>query len=167
MSTPPQPPGARSAGPPSDDRTRDLRRPSLPNRPPAAVRRGAGESGAAPPAPARPDAALPTAETVRLQQPSPEALPSSPDTIAGQPTDELSSPPHERQRTLTFGGPPAVPAPSHPCPGSGAPSYGSPAYGVDGTPPAGRRWPWVVLVVLPILVIAAAGVLLFLLLGGA
>ena len=163
MTTPPQPPGAPSAGPPSDDRTRDLRRPSLP-----------------------------AAETVRLEQPSPEALTRLPDPTAGQPTDRLSSPPQERQRTLSFGGPgddrpgpaasgsplpvpaalspgapPAAPAPSDPRPGTGAPSYGSPAHDVGGTPAHGRRWPWAVLVLLPILVIAVTGVLLFLLLGGA
>lgn len=163
MSMPPQPPGAQSAGPPSDDRTRDLRRPSLP-----------------------------AAETVRLEQPSPEALPRQPDTLGGQPTDKLSSPPLERQRTLTFGAPgegrpgpaaagssfprfaapspsapPAAPAPSYPAPGMSAPLQGSPAYEVGGTPTRGRRWPWVVLIVLPILVIAVSGVLLLLLLGGA
>ena len=163
MSTPPQPPGAQSAGPPSDDRTRDVRRPSLP-----------------------------AAETVRLEQPSPEAPPPQPDTIAGQPTDKLSSLPQERQRTLTFGAPgdgrpgpaasgspfadsappspsapPAAPAPDYPPPRTGAPSYDSLSYEVSGAPPRGRRWPWVALVLLPVLVIAVSGVLLFLLLGGA
>ena len=163
MSTPPPPPGAQSAGPPSDDRTRDLRRPSLP-----------------------------AAETVRLGQPSPKAPPPQPDTLAGQTTDKLSSLPDARQRTLTFGAqgegspgaassgspfpgasppspsaPPAAAAPFYPPPGPGEPSYGSPAYQVRGDPTHGRRWPWVVLVLLPILVIAVSGVLLFLLLGGA
>lgn len=153
MSTPPPPPGAQPAGPPSDDRTRDLRRPSLPNQPPA------------------------------------EALPSQPDTIAGQPTDRLPSPPRERERTLTFGAPaadrpgpasgspvadvaapaPGAPgaAPLQPSPGIGAPSYGLPSSGTGVAPTGGRRWPWVVLVLLSILVIAGTGVLLFLLLGGA
>ena len=153
MSTPPQPPGAQSAGPPSDDRTRHLRRPSLP-----------------------------AAETVRQEQSSPEAR--QPDPLAGQPTDKLSSLPHGRQRTLTFGAPgdgrrgPAASgspfpdvappaAPFHPPPHIGAPSYGSPPHEGRGAPTRGRRWPWVVLVLLPILVIAVSGVLLFLLLGGA
>ncbi|MFP5370170.1 MAG: hypothetical protein ACLGI3_05405 [Actinomycetes bacterium] len=163
MSTPPQPRGARSTGPTPDDPTRDLRRPSLP-----------------------------AAETVRLTQRSSEDAQGQPDTVASQPTDKLSSPTPVRQQTLAFeapagGGPGAAPsgaplpgfaasppgaqrpgsAPSRPRPGAGAPSHGSPTVGARPAPTSRRRWPWVVLVVLPIVVIAIAGVLLFLLLGGA
>ena len=135
MSTPPQPPGAKSSGPTSDDRTRDIRLPSLPDRPPAAVRPewqshvrpGTERSEAAVPASAGPDAgapdpadpptaqptvasertssAPPATKTVRLQQPSPEELLQQPDTISGQPTDKLSSPSPVRQQTLPFDAP--------------------------------------------------------------
>ena len=217
MSTPPKPPGAKAPGPASDDRTRNIRLPSLPERPPAVVppewrshvRPGAEQPGAASPTSARPDAAgqdpvtvqptvasertgsaLPATETVRLQQPSPEDLARQPDTIAAQPTDKMSSPPPGRQQTLAFdapaGGSPgpaaavssvpdfAAPAPNVPRPasvpsypplGTGAPAYGSPVNGARPAPTRSRRWAWVVLVLLPILVIAFSGWLLFLLLG--
>ncbi len=260
MSTPPQPPGAKSSGPTSDDRTRDIRLPSLPDRPPAVVRpewqsyvrpnpAQSGAAGASEPLPemplpeaplpqaplpgvvelrenalpgkARPHVPPPTAasappgdappetETVILAQPSSQSPSSRGDTLAGQPTDklsspsrdalaggptdQLSSPPRIRQQTLAFGAPAggsqgsaasgspfpdfaapapsaprAAPVPSYPLPGTGAPSYGSPAYGARRPAPTRkRRWPWVVLILLPILVIAISGVLLFLLLGGA
>lgn len=164
MSTPPLRPGATSSGPTSDDdRTRNIRLPSLPDRPPAVVRPewqahvppGMGTS----PVAARPHAAAPAAETVRLEQPSPEALPRSPDAIARQPTDTLSSPWRVREQTLSFG----APADGGRAPaalGSRSPDFAAPA--ATRT----RRWPWVVLILLPILVIAISGVLLFLLLGG-
>lgn len=128
---------------------------------------------------------------------SPELAPPRPYVLPNEPTDELSSPPRVREQTLTFDAPAGAPAPGAPnvpgppAPGPGSAQFGAPAYGPPfsggsghGTPsygpspshgPSGRgsepdrkrRWPWVVLTILPILVIVAAGLLLLFLLQGA
>jgi hypothetical protein len=199
MSTPPQDPAGDAPARTHDDRTRDIRLPSLPDRPPAAVpaewqahvrpapvEQPAGEEGT-PDATAAVSAALP-----------PEPAPPRPYALPDEPTDELSSPQQVRQQTIAFdapaaGGPEAGAAdltgrsapgqdtpgfgappfrpPSTAAPGPGGPSYGTPPS--SGPPERGikadrtRRWPWVVLTVLPILVIVLAGLLLVLLLRGA
>jgi hypothetical protein len=51
--------------------------------------------------------------------------------------------------------------------GHGAPSYGPPGPGSRPVPAGKRRWPWVVLTILPILVIIVSGLLLLWLFRGA
>jgi hypothetical protein len=200
MTTPPQDPAGDDPARTYDDRTRDIRLPSLPDRPPAAVPpewqahlrpapveqpRPAEES--TPGGTAAVSAALP-----------PEPVPPRPYVLPNEPTDELSSPHQVRQQTIAFdapaagapaagaapvtgrpapaqdpprlGRPPSRP-PSTAAPGPGTPSYGPPPS--SGPPERGikpdrtRRWPWVVLAVLPVLVIVVAGLLLVFLLRAA
>jgi hypothetical protein len=77
-----------------------------------------------------------------------------------EPTDRLPPPDAPaRQATVAFDAPATagpVPGPQPPAP---APPSSRPAE-------HGRTWPWVLLVLLPLLVIAVAGVVLALLLGG-
>jgi len=138
-----------------DDPTRDIRLPPVPGTPP----------------PAMPHQRAATA------QPAP---PEVHDPIDDEPTDRLlpaASP--ERQRTLAFdapagdhgngppfgspgtGGPPPVVQP--PAPVAQPPAPAPPAGRAD---PDSRKWPWVLLVLLPLVVIVAAGLVLALLLGG-
>lgn len=197
MSTRPQDPARDARAPGYDDRTRDIRLPLLPDRPPAAVHPGwqahvlpaaaepastaapGGQSGTAPPA---------SADAVR----TPDPAPPRPYVLPDEPTDELPPRSRVRQQTLAFDAPegppqtPAQPPPATGSPTSGAPSAGSrttaapgPTAPSLGTPPSAaapgptaaaerqRRWPWVVLTVLPVLVIFAAALLLFFLLGAA
>lgn len=206
MSTPPQDPSGGNPAPGYDDRTRDIRLPSLPDRPSAAVRpewQAHVRPTVADPAPApaeqteegggkEPDA-TPAVSAAR----SPEPSPPRPYVLPDEPTDELSSPPQVRQQTVAFDAPAGAPAPwAPPVPGTtapgpgpaqfGAPPFGSPSSGAAGSdrpssdpppsygpsgrgsePDRKRRWPWVVLTVLPILVIVAAALLLLVLLRGA
>lgn len=200
MSTPPQAPRGDDPLPRSDDRTRDIRLPSLPDRPPSAVRpewQAHVRPGLADPAPSpverfEPGSGdAPDATAVVSAPRAPEPAPPRPYRLPDEPTDKMSSPPQVRQPTLAFDSP-AAPAPSvvgTPAPVSappqfapfGSPSAAAPGRGTpsSGPPPSSgptprviarerkRRWPWVVLTVLPILVIIAVGILLFVLLGGA
>jgi hypothetical protein len=91
-----------------------------------------------------------------------EAGPAAPDGIADQPTDRLQplrGP--VREPTLTFDPPPAE---------TGRPPSEPPAARMPPPPaPAGsggRRWPWVLLVLLPLVVIVVSGVWLFVLFRG-
>ena len=71
-----------------------------------------------------------------------------------QPTDQLSPPfGRSRERTIAFASPEAA--------------VGRPKPTVGRTPRSARRWPWVVLALLPVLVIAVSGVWWVLLLRGA
>jgi hypothetical protein len=123
---------------PHDDRTRDITLPPLPDRPPSALpRQWASPSPS--PSPEHPG--------VVPVPPARSTLPAEP------PTDELvppAGPP--RERTIAFASPEMAP--------------GRPAPTVGPTPGRSRRWPWVVLSLVPVLVIAGAGVLLVLLLRG-
>lgn len=191
MSTPPQHPGGNEPLPGSDDRTRDIRLPSLPDRPHSAVRpewrspspqSAADRPASAAEQPEPGNAAPPAASPVRSEEPAPPRPYVLPDEL----TDKMSAPPPVRQQTLAFdapgGTPPAPVAPPaagrtpawhSPVPPAFAPPVQSaPPHGPHGHAPAraperNRRWPWVVLTVLPILVIIGAGLmLLFLLRGG-
>ncbi len=127
---------------------------------------------------------------------APHASPPG-DLLANQPTDKMSAPPGIRQQTLAFDAPPGPAAPGPLTPGlsagalppavassgppssgspgqpsfapsgHGAPSYGPPGQGSRPAPAGKRRWPWVVLTILPILVIIVSGLLLLWLLRGA
>jgi hypothetical protein len=140
---------------PYDDRTRDITLPPLPDRPPPALpREWVGRAPSAPvPDTSAPDFSAPPPDTH-----VPEAAPSSeasPETIraslVNQPTDELRPGRRTpREPTLSFSEPEMVRRPIGPVQ-------------VDRAP---RRWPWVVLVLLPILVITGAGIALFVVLGG-
>jgi hypothetical protein len=129
----------------SDDPTRDVRLPSLSERPPAAVAQA-------------PDV--------------PDRFPTADPTILLEPRIEQPAPFAEslRQQTRPFGTPgDQVAAASGPEPAR-RPVAQPPAAAVAPGPPArsgGRPWTWVLLAVLPIVVIAVAGVLLYILLGGA
>ena len=133
----------QSAQAPSDDPTRDVRLPRLYEHPPASV--------APTPAPDVPDR-FPTADPTivlepRIERPAPFAEPLRQQTRPfGAPGDQISAPGPEP--ALRPEAPPPVAAPERPAPGGGRPRT------------------WVLLAVLPIIVIAVAGVLLFLLLGG-
>jgi hypothetical protein len=126
------------AGPPApDDRTRDITLPPLPGRPPPALPQAwAGLR----PAPAEEPAqeADPAVEEARL--------------LAGRRTDEMAKPPPAavRERTLAFSSPEMRHRSIEPV----------------RVQPKPRRWPWVVLTLLPILVIVGFGVAWLLLVGG-
>jgi hypothetical protein len=143
--------------PPHDERTRDITLPPLTDRPPSALPR----AWAAPPVPASSAAAsdfsAPPPEThvgdathvADIAAPPPGS--PRPNPLTDQPTDELRPRPRSpRQPTLAF---------------SEAEMKHRPAgqVRVDRMP---RRWPWVVLFGVPVLVIAAAGITLLVLLRG-
>lgn len=195
MSTPQQDPAGDAPAPRFDDPTRDIRLPSLPDRPQAVVRpewRAHVQPAVPDPSPS-PRSPAPAeqhesgtadaTDVTTAAQParSPDPAPPRPYVLPNEPTDELSSPSRVRQQTLAFdaaaaGTPaPGVPhvqgsaAPGQASPQFGAPPFGPPYYGPPGrgsAPDRTRRWPWVVLTVLPILVIVAAGLLLIFLLRG-
>jgi hypothetical protein len=157
------------------DPTRDIRLPPLPDRPPAAMPRAwaarpQGESAApsaaqnpddSRPDDSRPDSARPEdsrpedfrpddsrpVDAARSAQPRPAVVPD-------EPTDVLA-PPHgrPRERTLAFASPEAAP--------------GRPMPTVGRTPRGRRRWPWVLISVLPVLVIVISGIWWYLLLRSA
>ena len=134
----------QSAPAPSDDPTRDVRFLPFSEHPPASVT----------PAPDVPDR-FPTADPTivlepRIEQPAPFAEPLRQQTRPfGAPGDQISTGagPEPALRPEVPSRAPAT-APERPAPGGG------------------RPWTWVLLAVLPIVVIAVAGVLLYLLLGG-
>jgi hypothetical protein len=118
------------------DPTRDITLPPLPDRPPSALPRQWADW--------RPNAA----ETPDFSAPPPPLPPqdgvdpAEPDPIeADQPTDQLNPPPRPRERTLAFS----------------SPEMGQRPVGPVTVGRSSRRWPWVVLTLLPILVIVGAG----------
>lgn len=148
------------------DPTRDIRLPPLPGRPepglPSEWERLRSERAAA--AAAVPDTAVPEGEG-----------PAGPTagTLADQPTDQLGQPPQgPRDRTLTFrgtaaerwaAGHPATPDPAW----SSVPAGSTPVVAPRRRPEdRSRRWPWVLLTLVPILVIVVTGVWLLLLMRG-
>jgi hypothetical protein len=143
MTEPSQPIGA--------DPTRDIRLPPLAERPFPPLRPGSEPAEAA-----RPE---PTASGLHVDQP----------------TDEVGGPPKGiREPTLTFEGTnaerwaaglAASPDPAW----SPLPPRSGPVVGPRPRPPRerGRRWPWVVLTLIPLLVIVGAGIWLLLLLRAA
>ena len=167
MSGPPtrdprEPPPARLADP-----TRDIRLPPLP--------------GTTPPvlptewqAPVTDATSEPAAD-----RPEPDAVPAQPGDVraepdavpADQPTDELGAPPAaHRERTLTFRGSAAQRwAAGHAATPDPAWSSAPPARGPVVAPRArerSRRWPWIVLTLVPVLVIVITGVWLLVLMRG-
>jgi hypothetical protein len=133
-----------------------------------------------PPLPGTPSPELPQewaglrAEPASTPAPEPAAEPagSSPDALVDQPTDELGSPPGTaRDRTLTFDGTsaqrwaaglPATPDPAWSSVPPGPPPVVAPR---SRAAERSRRWPWVVLTLLPILVIVVTGVWLLVLMN--
>jgi hypothetical protein len=148
------------AGTPAvDDTTRDIRLPPRSDRPPPAMPQAwAGlprppASDAPAPLSAPPADVAPSPDTARA--PGTEAFerpgraPATP--LVDQPTDELGGPAGPpRERTLTFSSPEMSHRPVGPV-------------HVARTP---RRWPWLLLALLPILIIAGTGIALLLLLQG-
>ena len=154
------------------DPTRDIRLPPLPGRPSPELPpeweqlRSAREASASTAAPdtadrdtATPQAAMPAA--------------ASQDTLADQPTDKLGRPAQgPRDRTLTFrgtaaerwaAGHPATPDPAW----SSVPASPAPVVAPRRrTEERSRRWLWVLLTLVPILVIVVTGVWLLILMRG-
>jgi len=140
------------------DRTRDIRLPPVPGSPPVVVR---PEWSSYRPQPSTDEAVPGTAQGA--EQPEPEVAPVPTPSIADQPTDNLQPPGRPaREKTLTFG-PPGKGAMPHP-PAAVHPNYAMPRVVAA---PRSRRWPWGVLIALPLIVIAVAAVLLLILLRGA
>ena len=134
------------------DPTRDIRLPPLPGRVLPPQWRNDDDAAAAPVVEA-PPAQAPVAET--------PAEPGPP-SISDEPTDNLAPPgTHPRHKTLTFG----APGEEGGSPAAVPPHYSLPR--VVPAPPRARRWPWAVLIALPLIVIAVAAVLLVVLLRGA
>jgi hypothetical protein len=142
MTDSPRPDGASTAFGAADP-TRDIRLPPLADRPPSALPRE--WSGMHPPSPA-PDAPAPlTADD------GPAANGTS---SADLQTDELDPPRgRSRERTIAFVTPEMA--------------RGRPMPTVGRTPRRPRRWPWVVLALLPVVVIVVSGIWWFLLLRAA
>jgi hypothetical protein len=110
----------------------------------------------------------------------PESEPAAPEPAAAalqvdQPTDEVGAPPTGvRDRTLTFDGTSAerwaAGLAASPDPAwAPLPPRSGPVVGARPRPPreGGRRWPWVVLSLIPVLIIVGAGLWLLLLLRAA
>ena len=146
---------------PYDDRTRNISLPPLPGRPPPSLpREWAGLAAQPSAASGAPDVSTPPPETATsalLPPPAPSPAPvpapagewSDRTSLADQPTDEVRRPRGTpREATIRFSEPEMVHRPAGPV-------------RVDRMP---RRWPWVVLFVVPVLVIAAAGITLLVLL---
>jgi hypothetical protein len=156
-------PGGTAAG--GEDRTRDIRLPSLPDRPPPAMPREWAEIQPVPSSPASDvvgPAADESAQAPDFSAPPPEtsvtdvAAAARPrgTPLVDQPTDELAPPRgRPRERTIAFASPEMA--------------GGRPAPSVGPTRRRPRRWPWVVLTLLPILVIVGAGIAWVLLVRGA
>ena len=141
--------------PAPDDRTRDITLPPLPDRPPPALPKAwAGRPSPSPldspttavPRPVAPPA--PPAPQVEGVDPAVEEA----RRLARSRTDEMLPPPKPvvRERTLAFSAPEMRHRPIQPV-------------RVDRNP---RRWPWVVLTLLPILVILASAIGWLILLRG-
>ena len=149
--------------PAPDDRTRDITLPPLPDRPPPALPKAwAGHPspssldspttavpGLARP-PAGPAAGTPAEEVVEVEEVDP--VEEQARRLSSSRTDEIEPPPPAalRQRTLAFSSPEMRHRPIEPVRVSSRP----------------RRWPWVVLTLLPILVIVGFGIAWLILLNG-
>jgi len=152
-----------------DDRTRDIMLPPLPDRPPPALPRAwVGVPAAAPvdsPTTAVPGPVRPPAAPVGTPSQEPEAeaeaeakaeeidpVQEQARRLSNSRTDEMEPPPPSalRQRTLAFSSPEMRHRPIEPV-------------RVGSRP---RRWPWVVLALLPILVIVGFGIAWLILLNG-
>ena len=136
--------------PAPDDRTRDITLPPLPDRPPPALPKA--WAGLASPSPLdSPTTAVPgPADPPPAPVPDPAAEEAL--RLARSRTDEMLPPPAAavRERTLAFSSPEMRHRPIEPV-------------RVDRNP---RRWPWVVLTLLPILVILASAIGWLILLRG-
>jgi len=108
-----------------------------------------------PPLPGRAPSALPR-QWASLDR-SPVQAPPTSCSPADQPTDKLEQPQRPpREQTLAFGTPQQV-----------ARAAGRPPHAPStASPRRSRRWPWVALSLVPLLVIAGAGVMLAVLLHG-
>ena len=143
--------------PATDDRTRDITLPPLPDRPASALPKAwAGLQSPSPspldsPTTAVPGPVAPPAPQVEQAE---EVDPAAEEArrLARSRTDEILPPPKPvvRQRTLAFSSPEMRHRPIEPV-------------RVDRRP---RRWPWVVLTLLPILVILASAIGWLILLRG-
>jgi hypothetical protein len=139
-----------------NDPTRDIRLPHLPDRPAPVLRpEWTVEQPAAPadgPA-AAPDFTVPPPELSSVASEAPARPTGRPDAESPseeQPTDQLAhGVARPRERTLAFSSPEMGRRPVGPVKVA-----------------ASRRWPWVVLVLLPLLVIAGAAIALVLILRG-
>ena len=144
--------------PAPDDRTRDITLPPLPDRPPPALPRAwAGSpspSALDSPTTAVPGPVAPPAPQVGQAEQVEEVDPAVEEArrLARSRTDEILPPPKPvvRERTLAFSSPEMRHRPIEPV-------------RVDRRP---RRWPWVVLTLLPILVILASAIGWLILLRG-
>jgi len=104
-----------------------------------------------PPRPGGPAPVLPAAwAKAPPEAPAQEPLAAAP-PLPNEPTDRLQPPPRPRERTLAFSAPEMVHRPAGPVQVGRSP----------------RRWPWAVLVALPLLIIVGTGIWLLLLLRGA
>jgi hypothetical protein len=124
-----------------DDRTRDITLPPLPDRPPPALPKEWA------------DLAPPPAEATAADAPTLRAVPGEDPRLPDQPTDKVGSPRlriRPPERTLAFSAPEMGRRPVDPVHVGRAP----------------RRWPWFVLTIVPLLIIAGAGIALVLLLRG-
>ena len=154
------------------DPTRDIRLPPLPGRPgpelPSDWERVRSERQAA--AEAAGSASPPAVETSPVGA-AHDAEARRP--MVDQPTDELGRPPHgARDRTITFqgtaaqrwaAGHPATPDPAW----SSVPPGPAPVVAPRSRPAQrSRRWPWVLLTLVPIVVIVVTGVWLLVLMRG-
>jgi hypothetical protein len=125
----------------SEDPTRDIRLPPVPGSPHVAVR-PEPSSYAARPVPSSPSTA--------------SAPPARADVPADEPTDELRPAPGVlREKTLEFG--------------HGQGPHGRPVAvaATQGRSARARRWPWVLVALLPLVVIVGSGIWLFVLLSRA
>jgi hypothetical protein len=129
-----------------DDRTRDITLPPLPDRPPPALPKEWADLAW------RPGVQTPS-EATAADAPTLRAVPGEDPRLPDQPTDKVGSPRlrvRPPERTLAFSSSEMVHRPVDPV------QVGR----------AARRWPWVVLTVVPLLIIAGAGITLVLLLRG-
>ena len=143
--TDPAPDAPRPQG--FDGPTRDIRLPPAPGSPPLVVRPEwssfTGPPAAADPAP---PSVAPAQGTL--------GPPTRAQRLANEPTDELVPPGGgPREPTLKF---------DH---GTGAPSRPAPVAPAPGRPERSRKWPWVVLTLLPVMIIVGSGIWLLVLLS--
>jgi hypothetical protein len=136
-----------------DDRTRDITLPHLPDRPPPALpREWAGLTARREPDAPGPDFSPPAPDTQvadAAPRPATDVEWADRTMLADQPTDEMGHPrATPRERTLAFSHPEMSQRPVGPVRVAASP----------------RRWHWFVLALLPILIIAGAGLTLVLLL---